>query len=72
LSPPEYLNTVKNQAVNDYYQNNNGNYPQQQYSVDDYTDDELFLYDMQARMPDMTDEELTEALENAKANESVF
>jgi hypothetical protein len=27
---------------------------------------------MQARMPDMTDEELTEALENAKANESVF
>jgi len=27
---------------------------------------------MQARMPELTDEELTEALESAKANEVVF
>jgi len=32
----------------------------------------LFVYDMQARMPDMTEDELREALENAKANESVY
>lgn len=73
LSPTEYMQTVRDQAINDYQQNHSGNYQQpERYSVDDYTDDELFLYDMQARMPDMTDEELTEALENAKANESVF
>jgi predicted HNH restriction endonuclease len=46
--------------------------PEPTYSVDDYTDDELFMYDMQARMPDLTEEELTEALESAKANEVVF
>lgn len=72
LSPAEYMNTVRNQAVNDYYSQNQGNMVQPNYTVDDYTDDELFLYDMQSRMPDMTDEELTEALENAKANETVF
>jgi hypothetical protein len=40
--------------------------------VDDYTDDELFVYDMQARMPELTEEEITQALESAKMNESVF
>ena len=72
LSPAEYMNTVRTQAVNDYYSQNQSNMVQPNYTVDDYTDDELFLYDMQSRMPDMTDEELTEALENAKANETVF
>mgnify|MGYP007038177669 FL=1 len=66
------MNTVRTQAVNDYYSQNQSNMVQPNYTVDDYTDDELFLYDMQSRMPDMTDEELTEALENAKANETVF
>ena len=30
------------------------------------------MYDMQARMPDMTDEELMEALETAKQNETLY
>ena len=71
LSPAQYMDAVRNQAINDYYSQGNVGV-QQNYTVDDYTDDELFLYDMQARMPDMTDEELTEALENAKQNESVY
>ena len=71
LTPAEYIDAIKNQAINEYYSQAQG-IPQQAYTVDDYTDDELFLYDMQARMPDMTDEELTEALENAKQNDSVF
>lgn len=71
MRPQEYINTIKQQAINDYYQNSSDIIPQS-YSVDDYTDDELFLYDMQVRMPDMTDEELALALENAKSNEQVY
>ena len=71
MTPQQYMDTVKQQAINDYY-SQNGNVAPQSYSVDDYTDDELFLYDMQVRMPDMTEEELTLALENAKSNEQVY
>lgn len=70
ISPAEYLDAIKTQAVNDYTSQNTVNEPK--YSVDDYTDDELFIYDMQARMPDMTDDELRDALETAKSNETVF
>lgn len=70
ISPAEYLDAVKNQAINDYASKETHQEPR--YSVDDYTDDELFIYDMQARMPDMTDDELREALENAKSNETVY
>lgn len=73
MSPSEYMQAVRGQAVNEYAsQAATQGYAEPRYSVDDYTDDELFIYDMQARMPDMTDEELTEALENAKQNESVY
>lgn len=70
ISPKEYLDAVRNQAINEYSSQYTPNEPT--YSVDDYTDDELFIYDMQARMPDLTDDELRDALENAKANETVF
>jgi len=72
ITPAEYIDIVKNQAINDYASQAQTEAPLYQYSVDDYTDDELFVYDMQARMPDMTDDELREALENAKSNETVF
>lgn len=70
MTPTEYMDVVRNQAINSYAEQS----PIQQasYSVDDYTDDELFMYDMQARMPDMTDEELMEALETAKQNETLY
>lgn len=71
MEPSDYINAIKQQAINEYLQENNNVIPQQ-YSVDDYTDDELFLFDMQARMPDMTDEELQDALANAKSNETVY
>ena len=72
LSPKEYMDAVRNNAVNEYAQNAQQFVPSSNYSVDDYTDDELYLYDMQVRMPDMTDEELTEALDNARSNEELF
>lgn len=70
ITPEQYLQQVKQQAVQEYLQQTG--YTEPTYAVDDYTDDELFVYDMQARMPELTDDELTQALESAKANETVF
>lgn len=42
------------------------------YSIDDYTEDELYLADLKERYPDMTDEELQTELETAKSNEDLF
>ena len=70
ITPEEYLQLVKQQAVQEYLAQNGTAEPS--YAVDDYTDDELFIYDMQVRMPDLTEDELTQALESAKANEVVF
>lgn len=69
-TPEEYLQQVKQQAIQEYLAQNG--MPEQTYAVDDYTDDELFIYDMQVRMPELTEEELTQALDSAKANEVVF
>lgn len=70
LSPSEYLNHLQIQGVNSYIQNNaNKEY---QYQVDQYGDDELFIYDFISRMGDVTDEEAQEALQRAKTNEALF
>lgn len=45
---------------------------QKTYSVDDYTDDDLFLIDLKRRYPDLTDEELMNELESAKSNAELF
>lgn len=45
---------------------------QKVYSVDDYTDDELYLYDLKQRYPDFTDEELVNELDKAKEDEELF
>lgn len=70
ITPQQYLQQVKQQAIQEYLSQNGQ--VQKTYAVDDYTDDELFVYDMQARMPELTEEEITQALESAKMNESVF
>ena len=72
MSTNEYINAIRNNAINEYAAKYNQQAAVPRYSVDDYTDDELYLYDMQVRMPDMTDDELSEALDNAKSNESLF
>lgn len=71
ITPSEYLQQVKEQAIKEYLQNGNIA-AEPTYTVDDYSDDELFIYDMQVRMPDLTEEELMQSLESAKANEVVF
>lgn len=61
LSPDEYANMLQESGKNLVT-------PEKVYQVDNYSDDELYLADMQLRAKDMSDEELQQALENAKAN----
>lgn len=68
LTPSEYLENLQKQSV-DYYLSNSQT---PQYSVDQYSDDELFIYDFISRMGNVTDEEAQEALQAAKSNEALF
>lgn len=70
MTPAEYLEYLQSEGVNSYIQNNqNQDY---QYQVDQYSDDELFIFDFISRMGDVTNEEAQEALERAKSNEALF
>lgn len=44
----------------------------QQYKIDDLSDDELFLLDLESRVGELTDEVAAQALSNAKQNEDLF
>lgn len=59
-------------AVDDYIAQNPDSAPTKTYTIDDYTDDELYLADLKSKYPDFTDEELTSKLNSAKSNEELF
>nr|DAR76256.1 MAG TPA: protein of unknown function DUF2518 [Caudoviricetes sp.] len=42
------------------------------YKVDNLTDDDLFIIDLKNRIPDITQEQLDTALEQAKSNEELY
>lgn len=70
LTPAEYLEHLQEEGVNSYIQNNqDAGY---QYQIDQYSDDELFIFDFMSRMGDVTDEEAQDALEKAKSNETLY
>lgn len=58
--------------LDDYLKENPDKVHQKVYSIDDYTDDDLFIYDLKQRYPDFTDEELTTELDKAKEDEELF
>lgn len=66
LSPKEYLNNYREQILREAYQQDASN------TVDSLTDDELFLADLRSKIPDITDDEATQALEIEKTNEDLF
>lgn len=43
-----------------------------QYKIDELKDDDLYVFDLHERYPDMTDEELVQELEFAKQSEALF
>jgi hypothetical protein len=59
-------------AIEDYLAQNPSVAPQKSYSIDDYSDDELYIADLAVKFPDFTEEELNSKLESAKINEELF
>lgn len=66
------ISYFQNKAIEEYLAQNPSAAPQKTYSIDDYTDDELYLADLAAKFPDFTEDELTSKLDAAKANEELF
>lgn len=64
------LNDVASYAVQEYKNKQTGE--NVHYSVDDYSDDEVFVGDLKIKYPTMTDEEIQEALDLAKSNENLY
>lgn len=63
----EYYSQV---AVQNYIKTNGP--VQRDYSIDEYSDDELYFADLKAKYPEMTDEEIQADVDSAKENEELF
>lgn len=73
MSVDDFIKSVKHQAATEAY--NEYTKKQQEeytYTVDDLSDEELYVLDLQARIEDISDEEIQEALDRAKSNETLF
>lgn len=68
----DVINYYSNKAVEDYLSQNPEKAHQRYHSIDEYTDDEVYLADLKNKYPDFTDEELVSKLESAKTNEDLF
>ena len=69
MSVEEFIEAIRQKAVSDYIQSNGG---EREISVDDMTDDEIYVADFKNRVPDATVEDATQALENAKSNPDMY
>lgn len=72
MSPAEYLEYITRRGVDQYAQSlSEGT---QTYEIDQYSDDDLYVADLIARMgrENITDDEAREALDRAKSNETLF
>lgn len=70
LSAEEYKQFIARQAVQEYLANND---PETQiYEVDSIPDDELYVIDLKAKIPELTDEDAASELELAKQNEALY
>lgn len=63
LTPQQYLQYLEQQQTQTY---------EPSYTVDELNDDDLYVLDLQARVGDITEEQLAKALENAKQDEALF
>lgn len=70
MTPSEYIEYIKQDGINNYVQNRQAQ--EYQYQVDQFSDDDLFIYDFMSRMGDVSEDEAREALERAKSNESLY
>lgn len=70
MTPEEFIAAVKQQGAAEYAQSLTE--PEQTYSIDDLTDDELFIVDLQFKIEDITDEEAKAALDRAKSDPNLY
>lgn len=66
----DVIDYYSQKAVNDYIEENGP--IEKQYTIDDYSDDELYIADLKSKYSDMTDQDLKSDLENAKENTELF
>lgn len=67
MTVDDFVSYIKNQGIQEY-----ANSLQPTYKVDNLTDDDLFIIDLKNRIPDITQEQLDTALEQAKSNEELY
>lgn len=65
----DIITYYQQQAIDEYKAKNNS---QETYTIDSYSDEELYLADQKAKFPEMTEEELKIELDVAKSNEDLF
>lgn len=68
----QVLNKYAADAIQNYLQTHKDAVPQKTYTIDDYTDDDLYLVNLKRQYPDFSDEELLSKLEAAKENEELY
>jgi len=61
-----------NQRLEDYLSQNPDQRQIQSYSIDEYTNEELYVADIKSKFPSLSDEELQQELDRAKENEDLF
>ena len=67
-NPEEFINTIRQQAVQEFIEQNN----QPSYQIDDLSDDELYILDLTAKVPDLSEEQANDALERAKQDMDLY
>lgn len=72
MSMADAMNAYADQRLQAYLSQNQAAVPQKTYSIDDYSDEELFIADIHRRYPEFTEDEILAKLEEAKRNESLF
>lgn len=68
----QVIDYFANQRLEEYLNAHPEDIHQQSYTIDDYSDDELYLADMKSKYPSFSDEELLSKLNIAKSDEDLF
>ena len=68
----DVINYFAEQRLQEYLTENPDQVKQKVYSIDEYTNDELYLADLKNKYPDFSEEELLAELDSAKLNEELF
>lgn len=68
----EVIDYFANQRLQEYLNENPDMVHKQVYTIDEYSDDELYLADLKSKYPSFTDDELVSKLNIAKSDENLF